>query len=76
MCSRKVVLHNAQIDKTVMIHTRACIQPLRTVLLWGIASHIEVDRSNAGSLVAGLRSPRGVILTMCSRKSEYYTMPK
>jgi hypothetical protein len=74
MCSRKVVLHNAQIDKTVMIHIEACIQP-RAVLLWGIASHLEVGLMQADKPGLGLKEPRGVDLTMCSPKKSTTQCP-
>jgi hypothetical protein len=55
MCSRKVVLHNAQIDKTVMIRLR--LSTTRTVLLWGIASHLEGGLMQADKPGLGLKSP-------------------
>jgi hypothetical protein len=66
--SKKVVLHNAQIDKTVMIHIEACIQPLRTVLLWGIARHLEVGLMQADKPGLESKDPRGVDFNHVSEK--------
>jgi hypothetical protein len=57
--SKTVVLHNAQIDKTVMIHATESLHSttLRTVL-WGIASHLKVGLMQAESL-GWSKDPRG-----------------
>jgi hypothetical protein len=51
-----------------MIHDEA-VQPLRTVLLWGIASHLEVGLMQAGQAGLSLKNPGVEFNHVLSKKS-------
>jgi hypothetical protein len=50
-----------------MIHDWACIQPLRTVLLWGIGT-LKVESNAGGQTWVRSKEMPGVGFAMCSRK--------